>query len=603
VLAATVAPAAAGPLRNQMTGHPSPYLAMHARDPVAWQEWNPEALARARREDKLVYVSIGYFSCHWCHVMQRESYQNEAIARTLNANFIPVKVDRELEPALDARLIEFAEATTGRAGWPLNVFLTPEGHPLFAVLYLPPDNFLQVLDRLHSLWVNDRANLRQMARTEDTARITPGPSQLDRETVADHVRGLLKAAQELADPVNGGFGNQNKFPSAPQLMALLDQYARRPDPDLRAFLVLTLDHMAGKALFDRIGGGFFRYTVDPGWTIPHFEKMLYDNALLARVYLRAASTLGRKDYETVAVRTLDFMIRDMLGSRPAMVASFSAVDSRNLEGGYYLFPADQLASLLTDEEREVTTRALGMRGEARFKAGYLPQSGESLESIASSLGLERAVVDTLLARGMEKLRATRAARALPTDTKLLAGWNGLALTTLAEAADALGSSNYRAAASKIRDYLVKVLWDSGKLRRAVDGGRALGQVALEDYAYVAEGLAAWARVTNSMVDWDLASALTDDAWRIFHVNGGWRLSESSVLDLTGVAPVVSDGPMPSPSATLVQITLMLDQRRGDKQGRRDALSALNTGHARVAENPFWYATQISAMVQAVTGAP
>lgn len=584
-------------LANQLADHPSPYLAMHATDPVAWQDWDAAIFERARAEQKLVYVSVGYFSCHWCHVMQRESYKNEKIARLLNQFFIPVKVDRELEPALDERLIDFSEQTLGQAGWPLNAFLTPDGDPLYVVLYLPRENFAQVLHKLNELWADpdDRRKLVRMAHRESQQAITVGSAALDPVRVAAYVKNFVQTAKAKGDLMNGGFGSQNKFPSAPQLLVLLDHYARQPDPELGRFLELTLDQMADNGLRDHLGGGFFRYTVDPSWETPHFEKMLYDNALLARVYLRASKVLGKNEYSDIARVTLDFMIRDMLGDGPAMVASFSAVDDGNVEGGYYLFSEGQLAELLTGAEREVIKRAFRMRDAAPFDAGFLPMRGEDVTTIARALGRSEQQVARLLGSGTRKLVAARSRRVLPTDTKLLAGWNGLALASLAQAARVFNEPRYRRAGQRVRDYLVNRLWDGRQLRRAVVDGRAVGQVSLQDYAFVALGLWHWARVTGEPGDYRQLREIVDQGWKRFYRDGGWRRSESSLLAQARLEEALADGPMPSASAVFGMVSLALARHDDAAPRLEKARRALNTGAVRLRQAPFWHATQIGAL--------
>ena len=369
--------AQAAALENQLRQHPSPYLALHGNDPVAWQEWNAASVERARREGKLLYLSIGYFSCHWCHVMQRESYQNAQIARTLNEHVIPVKVDRELEPALDARLIEFAEKTRGMSGWPLNVFVTPDGHPLYATLYHPPEEFHKILLRIEQLWRTDRARLTALARIEAVAPQGPGKPEANAAQARALADQVVAEALKAADSVQGGFGEQSKFPQSPQLAFLLAHYERTSvlsraegqDPRLKEFLLLTLDAMAGNGLQDHLGGGFFRYTVDPSWKTPHFEKMLYDNAQLARLYRNAARVFGRDDYRHIASRTLDFMLRELSAPSGAFIAALSALDDRGVEGGYYLWNTADLEKLLAPEEPASYRLFDGMRDAATVETG------------------------------------------------------------------------------------------------------------------------------------------------------------------------------------------------------------------------------------------
>ncbi len=575
--------ASAAPLSNQLKNHPSPYLAMHAADPVAWQDWNAAAVGRARREGKLLYISVGYFSCHWCHVMQRESYKNPDIARFLNRHFVPVKVDRELESTLDALLIEFAERTRGTSGWPLNVFVTPEGHPVYAALYLPPAEFKQVLERLQGLWASDRASLERLAREEAARGLVPPPAPVKASS-------LIEEALAQADFIHGGFGEQSKFPSAPQLEALLAQQTVKPSARLEEFLRLTLDNMAALGLYDHLGGGFFRYTVDPSWKTPHFEKMLYDNALLARVYLHAAKTLRASRYEAAARATFDFMARDMRGSSGALIASLSAVDDKNVEGGYYLWGGDALASLLTEREAQAFRLVFGMQDAAPFEEGYLPLRVLTTAEAAQRLGMDATEVEALLTQAADKLRTARAARGLPRDTKLLAGWNGLALTAFAEAARMTGEPRYREAANGIQKYLANTLWDGKELRRAVDKGRAVGAVALEDYAYVAQGLLEWARLTNEARDYETARTVAAAAWRQFYSERGWRLSGAALIQVGADEAAIADGPLPSPSAVLIETSLAISEKTGDAALKKTAQGALEKGRSAVRQDAFWNAT-------------
>jgi hypothetical protein len=591
--------ASAAPLANQLKHHASPYLAMHAADPVAWQDWNRDVLERARREGKLVYLSIGYFSCHWCHVMQRESYRNAEIARFLNDHFIPVKIDRELEPALDQRLIEFAEKTRGQGGWPLNVFLTPEGHPLYAVLYQPPGEFLDGVRKLQALWRQEPAKLKQLARQEAVKSEGPGKPVVDARQALGYAHKAVAGALSIADSVHGGFGEQSKFPSVPPLEFLLAQHQRQPNSRLAEFLVLTLDQMANGGLYDHVGGGFFRYTVDPSWKTPHFEKMLYDNALLARLYLRAARVFGRGDYAQVARATLDFMARELASGEDALIASLSAVDDKDVEGGYYLWSTTELEKLLPKDERELYRRVYGMTDAAPFEAGYLPLRAANVADAAKALGIEADEAARRLASARQRLRLARTARVVPRDTKQLAGWNGLALTAFAEAAVQLHETRYRDTAQAIRDYLVNRLWDGKALKRALAGGRALGAVSLEDYAYVAEGLHAWAEVTGRIEDYRLAQTVAEAGWARHYGRQGWRLSADGLIDADSGQDLVADGPMPAPSAVLARASLALARRTGNHKLRDRALSALNSGHKILGEDPYWYASHIAAMLAAV----
>ncbi|MEN8130606.1 MAG: DUF255 domain-containing protein, partial [Pseudomonadota bacterium] len=349
-------------LQNQLKGHASPYLALHGEDPVHWQTWGPQTIASARKSNKLMFVSSGYFSCHWCHVMQRESYKNKAIAQILNERFIPIKIDRELEPVLDEWLMAFIQETRGHGGWPLNVFLTPQGHPLVGVLYLPPEQFKDYLLKLDHIWNQDRQGLTETAanaawvmnkRQQVAQGLIPDiqPFELEQQ--------LNSQALKIADEMAGGFGQQTKFPLSPQLSALLTLYAKQSSQQMGDFLSLTLQQMADNGLYDRLGGGFYRYTVDPYWRIPHFEKMLYDNAQLVAVYFRAAEIFSRPEFENTAFFTLDFLLREMSTDEGGFVASLSAVDEQDREGAYYLWDRETLHEILSDQEYDIAIMAWG----------------------------------------------------------------------------------------------------------------------------------------------------------------------------------------------------------------------------------------------------
>jgi uncharacterized protein YyaL (SSP411 family) len=566
---------------------------MHADDPVAWQDWGESALDAARDSGRLLLVSSGYFACHWCHVMQRESYRDTAIAEVLNHDFVPVKIDRELHGALDAHLIAFVEATQGMAGWPLNVFLTPEGYPLVGTTYLPPDQFLVMIERLGQAWRDEPERLRDMARrgSRQLARATadPAPAPLD-ASVLDRL--LRDQALALGDVMQGGFGAQSRFPMAPQLLALLDLQQRRPDPALAEFLELTLDQIAAGGLRDHLGGGFFRYTVDPSWEIPHFEKMLYTQAQLAEVFMHAADLFERPDYDAVARDTLAFVARDMRGDQGGFIASFSALDGAGEEGGVYLWSDDALASVLGEADAQLARRYWSMEPPSAFAGGHLPRRGESLESLADRLQLDTVTVRARLERMRAQLLRARRSRDLPADGKQLAGWNGLMLAAFAAGAARWQDESLAAAATATRDFIVRRLWDGERLRRAVRGGRMLGKADLSDYAYVAYGLERYARSSGASADRALADALIAEAWRRFHHESGWRLDADPLIPGLHAASAIDEGALPSPSAVLVRLSL----GHSDDVIRARARDAANRARAQVQTDPFRFAGHQAALV-------
>lgn len=586
--------------RNELVDHPSPYLAMHGHDPVHWQQWSHSVFEQARRENKLVFVSIGYFSCHWCHVMQRESYQNPEIAGFLNEHFIAVKVDRELQPALDSRLIDFVEKTRGYSGWPLNVFITPEGYPLLGIVYLPPENFRDLLQNLHKAWSEDPVSLKKIALDAAAglprAEASAGP-QLEPGLATRYTRLLKKQALEHADNLDGGFGESNKFPMAPQLRFLLTLQAQTPDPLLERFLRLTLDKMATQGLRDHLRGGFYRYVVDPNWKIPHFEKMLYDNVLLAGVYLQASHVLHDEAYRQIAFDTLDYLLREFQLSNGPMIASLSAIDQKGIEGGYYLWSDQELAKLLTVKEREVLDLIWNLQHAATLPDGHHAVLAMTVPQAAKKLNKDDRLVGELYTSAKNKLREAQKQRILPKDEKILASWNGLALEVYSQAAKESGDPRYVAAARNIHDYLLRHLWNGRELKRAIAVRQSLGNAALEDYAYVALGMLRWAEYSKNPDDYAVVKNIVAQAWLRFYTDDGWRLSEDLIPGIDTREAIVADGPMPSPSATLLQVTLILAEHTGDQVLKKRVASALNRGHAILSTDSFWYATHILVMMQ------
>jgi len=583
---------------NGLAGNPSPYLALHGGDPVDWRPWGPEILAEARSKGLPIFLSSGYFACHWCHVMQRESWSNQAIADLINRHFIPVKLDRELHPALDAYLIDFTRRTAGQAGWPLNVVLTPEGYPLTGFTYEPPERLAALLQRLAGLWASRSDELRRLAHSEaqelSVRRAAPQPQPAEVPTGPDAVADrLVTQALAWADRLAGGFGHQSRFPMAPNLLVLLELQAARPNDELRPFLRLTLDQMTRLGLRDHLRGGFFRYTVDPGWRTPHFEKMLYDQALLIPVLLRAADVLQEPRYRFVARETLDFLLAELRRSDGAFIASLSAVDAAGEEGGYYLWRAQDLDRLLSPDLRRLVGRVWGLDGPPEHPAGSLPILVEEPDQAAADLGLDPETATGMLEEARAILLAERGRRSLPKDTKALAAWNGLTLSALVGGARAFPGGPYREAAQALRGYLAERLWDGEELHRARAPQGWIGEPTLEDYAYVARGLRDWADLAGSDTDRSLARRLVELAWARFHDDSGWRLSAAPLLPAVPAEPALSDGPLPSPAATVIDLSL----QSGDPGLAERAHAARRVSAAVVAARPFELASEVSLLVR------
>jgi uncharacterized protein YyaL (SSP411 family) len=566
------------PLVNQLGASLSPYLAIHGDDPVAWQGWSPATLELARQQNKLLFVSIGYFSCHWCHVMQAESYRNAEIAALINQNFIPVKVDRELAVALDAEMIAFAQSTLGSAGWPLNVFITPEGYPLYATLYEKPDRFGVILNLLAKEWRADSTGLKAVAQKAVKAE----PPKIQIKPTADlafkYRQQLVRETLENADFFTGGLNAPRKFPLSPQLAVLLEIEARNHNARLSEWLRLTLDQMAGGGLHDHLAGGFFRYTVDPHWQRPHFEKMLYDNAQLAMIYLRAARVFKSSAYHEVAIQTLDFMLNEMRVDG-AFITSISALNDKGTEGGSYLWSEEQLKAILDPDELTLVTRIWGLDIAPEFDFGYLPMNRNE-----PTLDENKRLKEIY-----PKLLQERRQRRSPADTKLLAGLNGIALEAFSAAA-AL-DPRYRQAADALRTFLVDRLWQNGVLQKGISRQQLLGQGDLESYAYAASGLIHYAELGGKSRDTLIARQLANLAWQKFYTPLGFLLEQESGLARPFYQSVIADGPMPSPSSVLIDVSL----RTGSKTLHDQAMRALADGDTLKRQGLFWFSSQVNAL--------
>jgi len=571
---------------NQLANHPSPYLALHADDPVDWQVWSAKTLENARKNNKLLFISVGYFACHWCHVMQRESFSNSSIAKRLNKHFIPVKVDRELNPVLDNRLMTFLQASTGRGGWPMNIIMTPDGYPLLGMIYLPPEQFGSVLDQVSEKWKRDKSTLSSAAKEVDAliaTQLKQGEVLRKEISIAALAPQFLESAMEQADQLGGGFGNGAKFPSLPQLSAMLEINHVINDAAARGYIENTLVKMHQSGLHDEIGYGFFRYTVDPDWQTPHFEKMLYTNTQMASLYARAGELLQRDDFKLVAENTLTFMLESLLAGNGAMITSLSALDDKDREGGYYLWQADELKKLLDDEEMKLVNKLWGLDRVAEFEAGSLPirndQQGEVLK-------------EDKIAAVRKKLKLHREqSRKLPRDDKQLASLNGYALAIFAQVSGS--DRKYRQPSGRIADYL-KQLWIDRKLVKGLDrDGNSLGAGTLADYAAVAYGLLSWHEVSEDARSYEVGKAILLQAWDKFHHDQGWQPLEKSLLPNPLYQRHIQDSAEPSPETMILlasQKVLAQEKNPLLEKKLKMVISQVSQG---LLDSPFHYASVIA----------
>ncbi|MEP7059254.1 MAG: thioredoxin domain-containing protein [Actinomycetota bacterium] len=470
---------------NGLAGQTSPYLLQHAHNPVAWFPWGEEAFQRAREEDKPIFLSIGYAACHWCHVMERESFEDEATAALLNDRFVSIKVDREERPDIDSIYMDAVQAMNGSGGWPLSAFITPEGRPFYAGTYFPPEprqglpSFSQVLTGLADAWRDrrdeiDAQSIRVTEAIDRAGRIDAVADPLTADLTAD----ALARLREQFDPRWGGFGAAPKFPQPMTLEFLLRQ-ALRGAPDALEMAVITLDRMADGGMHDQVGGGFSRYSTDAAWHVPHFEKMLYDNALLARLYVRAWQVTKNERYRTVASRTLDYLLREMRDSAGGFWSSQDA-DSDGVEGRFFVWSWDELAGLVG----EAVATAFGATREGNWEGTNVLWQPLPIGGIAAEFGLrtEELAAEIEGARGV--LREVRARRVHPgTDDKVVTAWNAMAIEAFAEAGRAFDAPSYVRAAERCGAFVLAQLRAAdGRVRRSWREGIAGGTGFCDDHA-------------------------------------------------------------------------------------------------------------------------
>jgi len=583
-------------LPNRLIDETSPYLRQHAFNPVDWRPWGDEAFEAARREDKPVFLSIGYLACHWCHVMERESFDDEETARLLNDTFVCVKVDREERPDIDQHYMTVCQMMTGTGGWPLTILLTPGKEPFFATTYLPPTarwgrpGLRELAAKVREAWTARRASVERQAREIAEAVLKPRPAAEPeqegppREIDGELLDETLVALTAEFDETHGGFGRAPKFPMPHNCAFLLRYWKRTASPGALAMVTKTLDAMSGGGICDQLGGGFHRYSTDAGWRFPHFEKMLHDQALLASLYVDAFLATGSARFGKVAARTLDYVLRELAAPGGGFFGAQDA-DSEGEEGRYYTWTPAELAAAL---EGDVEARSLVLELFSLAAAGGHPGDGEAREGrgvlvarstpaeLAAARGLAPAAAEEAAARVRDLLLEARSRRVPPArDTKVLADWNGLAIGALAKAGRALREPRYldaaRGAAAFVRD---RMRTPDGRLLHCAVDGEARVPAFLDDYAFVVRGLI---ELYQSAFDLghleaalDLAEIALGDFWD--EEKGGFFfvVPES---ELPARPKEAHDGALPSGNSVMLGNLLRLSRVTGRKD-LEDAAAAL-----------------------------
>ena len=552
---------------NRLIHETSPYLLLHAHNPVDWYPWNDEALERAKKENKLIFLSVGYSTCYWCHVMEREVFSNPEIAEMMNKDFINIKIDREERPDLDEIYMTATQLLTQRGGWPNSVFLTPDLKPFYAGTYFPPTDmpsrpgFPTILDAVHEAWVTREAEViesaNQISETIEIATSRGFTSLTAKPVNRTLITTALDYLRTSYSHAYGGFGKAPKFPSPANLELLLSEYERSPTPSLLKMVTHTLDMMAYGGMYDQIGGGFHRYSVDAKWLVPHFEKMLYDNAQLAKVYLQAYQLTEQSRYRRVAEEIFSFVFREMTAPEGGFYSALDAETDAE-EGKYYVWTANEIQKIL------------GKKEAARFGEVYGVDKGPNFEGknvlyVPEGAAAEDALLSVESAR--EKLLTARAKREYPLlDTKIIVNWNGLMIDALTYGYYVLGEERYLAAASKATQFILDTMRKpDGELLHTYTAGVVKQDVYLDDYAFFVKGLLGLYQATGEEQWLNSAKTLTDTMIQLFwdSKNGSFYYTKADAKHLIVRTKKPYDSAIPSGNSVAVQNLLGLGEEYQD----------------------------------------
>jgi uncharacterized protein len=581
-------------MANRLAHETSPYLLQHRDNPVDWYPWGDDAFARARREDKPILLSVGYAACHWCHVMEHESFEDRATAAVMNESFVSVKVDREERPDVDSLYMDAVQAMTGQGGWPMTVFLTPDGVPFYGGTYFPAEDrsglpsFRRLLGAVSETWRTRRTEIEAQAQKlvrhiEDMTRFEPSAEAIDERLLAQ----ALGTLQANFDPAYGGFGSAPKFPQ-PMTLDLLMRLGERGLSGARDMATHTLDAMAAGGILDQLGGGFHRYSVDRMWIVPHFEKMLYDNAQLVRTYARSWLRTGAARHREVAEATASWMLAEMRDAGGGFWSSLDA-DSEGVEGRFYVWSLDEVRDV-TGPDASIAEEVYGFTAGGNFEGLNIPIFVGPPDDAEA------------LARARDALLLRRATRTRPaTDTKVLTGWNALAASSLSEAGALLGRSDWIGAAVETMRFIVATLLRGGRLMRSyrrVDGRnvvRALG--CCEDYAFFLEACLALYESTFEREWLERALWAADEAIRLFadEKDGGFFTIGADADDLVLRPKDLFDNAVPSANSVMALELQRLAELSGDDSYTEHAVRAMKLVRGPAAQAPTGFGHALGAM--------
>ncbi len=595
---------------NRLAQQTSPYLRQHAENPVDWYPWGEEALERARREDKPLLVSIGYSACHWCHVMAHESFEDPSVAGVMNDLFVNVKVDREERPDLD-QIYQLAHQMLAQrpGGWPLTVFLTPGQVPFYAGTYFPKDaryglpGFAEVCRRISQAWHAQRSDIERQNGTLLQALARAEQPATDASNSAASIDAAFTSLKQSFDPRQGGFGAAPKFPHPAELEFCLRRFGACGDPDALHIVSFSLERMALGGIYDQIGGGFARYSVDANWTIPHFEKMLYDNGPLLRLYANAWCASLNPLFERVAGETAAWLMREMQSPEGGYYSSLDA-DSEHEEGKFYVWDVQQVRSLVSADEYAVAAACYGLDQPPNFENRYWHLSvSKPLDQVARDTGRDAAVCESLLQSARAKLFAAREQRVRPgRDEKMLTSWNALAIIGMARAGAVFGRGEWIASARHAFGFLRRTMWREGALLATFKDGRAHLKAYLDDHAYL---LAAALELVQADFDpglLDFARELAEALLAKFEdrTRGGFFFTGSDHEPLIARLKPFPDGAMPSGNGVAALALQRLSLLLGESRYAEAAVRALRAGAGSIADMPAAHASLLIALEEELT---
>ena len=589
---------------NQLIHETSPYLLQHAHNPVDWHPWGEAAFQKAKRENKPVLLSIGYSACHWCHVMERESFENEEIAALMNELFVSIKVDREERPDLDEIYMNAVQMMTGRGGWPMTMFLTPEGKPFYGGTYFPPEDrynvpgFPKILRGVANAFYKQPQDIENsvsqiLARLQTMSRSAESAGPFDPDII---IRGAEQLAQ-AHDSEHGGFGRAPKFPNAGVYELFLRAFHQSKNARFLDTIIYTLTKMAQGGIYDHLGGGFHRYSVDEKWLVPHFEKMLYDNAQLVRVYAQVYQITGEPQFKRVVEETVDYLLREMLQPQGGFYSTQDA-DSEGEEGKFFVWTPQEVSRILGEEAAEIFCRIYDVSEQGNFEDKNILHPILTLEQASKYFNRGVDEIAALLGEGKAKLFAEREMRIKPfRDEKVITAWNGLALSGLAEAIKISGNQEYRRAATRTVEFIFSKLFRDGHLLHTYRDGVAKILGYLDDYAFLAVGLLDLFEATLDRSLLAKAIELTDILISEFwdDDDGAFFYTGKSHEQLISRAKPAFDASIPSGNSMAAQLLLRLYHYTSREVYLKKAETILRSYHDAMAAQPFGLAHMLGAL--------